>query len=185
MESPESCLTLIEYTQNPDFFEEFPNVLSTQKTASEQLLFESIKIGIPEWMKVCFSHENIEINYVEPDDTPSNKLQKMEIIEEILALIIRRKMFVYYSAQEQTQNHTQETPLHLGQLKQEIDELQQALTTLQNRIQWEQHDTGVAEHHGLDKSHDLHDEIESISQIRFHYLQAFTDAQTAIDQALI
>lgn len=143
MESPESCLTLIEYTQNPDFFEEFPNVLSTQKTASEQLLFESIKIGIPEWMKVCFSHENIEINYVEPDDTPSNKLQKMEIIEEILALIIRRKMFVYYSAQEQTQNHTQETPLHLAQLKQEIDELQQALTTLQNRIQWEQHDTGV------------------------------------------
>lgn len=172
-------LSVEEYLESPDFFEYFPPVLTTEKSDAERNLLVLCDISIAdELLPAVLEWAKVELNYKEDDDSDCSNLQKMTILEEVLQIVLRRKMIIYFECSQHTKKHPNpESSLHLSALKKEIESMQWPITMLSNRIEWAEEPGNLGE--------ELESEMHHLSRRRFDLFQTFVDAQDTISRQII
>lgn len=171
--------TVEEYLESPDFFEDFPTILITEKSDSEKNLLTIHTPSIAEeLLPAALKWDKVEFIYQEDDGSESPDTEKMKIIEEVLHILLRRKMIIYFECLEQTKDHpNEESRHHFSVLKREIEFMQLCTAMLANRIKWLEEPKNMWEV--------LVNEIEYFSQKRFHLFQVFMEAQDGIYRQII
>lgn len=116
--------------------------------------------------------------YEEDDGSESSPLQKMKILEEVLQIVLRRKMIIYFECSEKIRACPHpEVHDHLYALQQEVESIQRSVSMLSNRIQWAEEPDSM--------SSDLESEMRHLSQDRFHFLYSFLDITDPMSRQII
>lgn len=177
--SDNAYLSVDDYLESPDFFEYFPSVLTTEKSDAEKNLLVLCDVSIAaELLPTVLEWTNIELIYPEDNESEDANIQKMKILEEVLQVVLRRKMIIYFECLKHLHNHqNEETLAHLSVLKKEIESMQWSITMLSNRINWTEGSDTIGE--------ELEAEMHQLSRKRFDLFQAFLDAPDTISRQII
>jgi hypothetical protein len=177
--SHEGALSINEYLDNPDYFEIFPDTLITQKSDSEKNLLVLCDVSIEkEFLPTVLEWNKVHMFYQEDDGSESSPIQKMKILEEVLQIVLRRKMIIYFECSEKIRACPhEEAQHHLSTLKQEIESMHRSVLMLSNRIQWIEEPDNM--------SSNIESEIRHLSQDRFHFLYGFLDVSNPMSRQVI
>ncbi len=164
----DDIITVDEYLEWPDYFNDFPPALLDTKSESERILEMVCHIEHNPIFSYGTGNEPLLFIYREEDGSESPDIEKMKVLESIMHDIVERKMTLYFHAtQWLEENENEEVRYHKYILENEIYAMQDALKMIARRIRWED---DVSQ-----KGPELQAEIDYLTQCRNNLLGKFVE----------